>query len=46
MRRVHKAFKAINDLDWDLARFVELSVFPSCDQFLVPWSHGIEPGLG
>jgi hypothetical protein len=38
MRRVHRAFKAFDDLDRDLAQFVELRIFPSCDQFLVPWS--------
>jgi hypothetical protein len=45
MHRVHRAFKAIDDLDQDLAQFVEIRVFPRCDQFLVPWSCGIEPEL-
>jgi hypothetical protein len=31
MRRVHKAFEAFNDLDWDLAQFVELRIFPRYD---------------
>jgi hypothetical protein len=45
MRQVHRAFKAFNDPDRDLAQFVELRIFPRCDQFLVPWSHGIESWL-
>jgi hypothetical protein len=45
MRRVHRVFEAFADLDRDLAWFVELSIFPMCDQFLVPWSRGIEPWL-
>jgi hypothetical protein len=41
MQRVHRAFEAFDDPDRDLAWFVEyLST-----QFLVPWSHGKEPGL-
>jgi hypothetical protein len=28
MRRVHSAFKAFDDLDRDLARFIELRIFP------------------
>jgi hypothetical protein len=45
MHRVHRAFKAFDDLDRDLAMFVELRIFPRCDQFLVPWLRGIEPWL-
>jgi hypothetical protein len=45
VRRVHRAFEAFDDSDRNLARFVELKIFPRCDQFLVPWSHGIEPWL-
>jgi hypothetical protein len=36
VHQVHRAFKALDDSDWDLARFVELRFFPRCDQFLVP----------
>jgi hypothetical protein len=43
--RVHRAFEAFDDLDRDLARFVELRIFPRCDQFLVAWPCGIEPWL-
>jgi hypothetical protein len=43
VRRVHRAFEAFDDSDRDLARFVELKIFPRYDQFLVPWSRGIEP---
>jgi hypothetical protein len=28
MHRVHRAFKVFDDLDRDLARFVELRIFP------------------
>jgi hypothetical protein len=42
---VHRAFKAFDDSNWVLARFVELRIFPMCDQFLVLWPHGIEPWL-
>jgi hypothetical protein len=45
LRRVHKAFEAFDDSDWDLAWFVELRIFLRCVQFLVSWSHGIEPWL-
>jgi hypothetical protein len=45
MRQVHRAFKAFDDLDRDLAQFVELRIFPRCDQFLVSWSRNIEPWL-
>jgi hypothetical protein len=45
MHRVHRAFKAFENLDQDLARFVELSIFPEYDRVLVPWSHGVEPWL-
>jgi hypothetical protein len=38
MHRVHRGFKAFDDPDQDLARFVELWFFPRCNQFLVP--HG------
>jgi hypothetical protein len=43
MRQVHRAFEAFDDSDQDLARIVELRIFFKCDQFLVPWSHDIEP---
>jgi hypothetical protein len=45
MRRVHRAFEAFDDPDRDLARFVELRIFPRCDQFLVSWSHDLESWL-
>jgi hypothetical protein len=45
VRWVHRAFEAFDDSDRDLTRFVELRIFPRCDQFLVPWSHGINPWL-
>jgi hypothetical protein len=45
MCRVHRAFEAFDDPDRDLARFVELRIFPRCDQFFMPWSRGIEPWL-
>jgi hypothetical protein len=45
MHRVHRAFETIDDSDRDLAWFVELRIFPKCDQFLVIWPHGIEPWL-
>jgi hypothetical protein len=43
--RVHRTFEAFDDLDRDLAQFVEPIVFPRCDQFLVPWPHGVDPKL-
>jgi hypothetical protein len=43
--RVHRAFKAFDDSDQDLAQFVELRDFPRCDQFLVSWPRGMEPEL-
>jgi hypothetical protein len=45
MRRVHRAYEAFDDLDRDLTQFVEQMIFLRCVQFLVPWSHGIEPWL-
>jgi hypothetical protein len=45
MQRVRRAFEAFDDPDQDLAQFIELRIFPRCDQFLVSLSHGIEPGL-
>jgi hypothetical protein len=45
MHRVHREFEAFDDPDWDLSQFVEQRIFPRCDQFLVPWSHDIEPWL-
>jgi hypothetical protein len=45
MHQVHRAFKAFDDLDRDPTQFVEQRIFPRCDQFLVPWSCGIEPWL-
>jgi hypothetical protein len=35
MRRVRRAFEAFYDPDHDLALFIEVRVFPKCDQFLV-----------
>jgi hypothetical protein len=43
MRRVHKSFEAFDDLDWDLTQFIMSRFFHRCDQFLVPWPHGVEP---
>jgi hypothetical protein len=43
MRRVHRAFEAFDDIDWDLSRIVEQKIFPRCELFLVPWLRGIEP---
>jgi hypothetical protein len=45
LRLVRRAFEAFDDPDWDLAQFIESRVFHKCDQFLVPWPHGIEPWL-
>jgi prophage antirepressor-like protein len=45
MHRVHRAFEAFDDSDQDLAQFIELRIFPRCDQFLVSWSCNIEPEL-
>jgi hypothetical protein len=45
MHRVHRAFKVFDDPDQDLTQFVEQKIFLRCDQFLLPWSHGIEPWL-
>jgi hypothetical protein len=45
MCRVCRAFEAFDDQYQDLAQFVELRLFPKCDQFLVPWLRGIEPWL-
>jgi hypothetical protein len=45
VRQVHRAFETFDDSDQDLARFVELRIFPMCDQFLVSWSHDIEAWL-
>jgi hypothetical protein len=45
MCRVHRAFKAFDDPDRDLTRFVEQMIFPRCDQFLVPWLRDIESWL-
>ncbi len=42
---VHIAFEDFDDPDLDLAQFVELRIFLGCDQFLVTWSHDIEPWL-
>jgi hypothetical protein len=43
--QVRRAFEAFDDLDRNLAQFIELRGFPRCDQFLVSWPHGIEPEL-
>jgi hypothetical protein len=32
----HVAFEALDNPNQDLARFVELRIFPECDQVLVP----------
>jgi hypothetical protein len=45
MRRVDRAFKAFDNPDQDLARFVERMIFPKCDQVLVPWLCAVEPWL-
>jgi hypothetical protein len=42
MRQVHRAFEAFDDPDRDLTQFIESRVFYRCDQFLVPWLHGVE----
>jgi hypothetical protein len=36
MHQVRRAFEVFDALDRDLAQFVEIKVFPRCDQFLVP----------
>jgi hypothetical protein len=41
----HRAFKVFDHPDLDLTRFVELRIFPKCDQVLVSWPHGIETRL-
>jgi hypothetical protein len=43
--QVHRAFKAFDESGRDLAQFIELRLFPRCDQFLVPWPRDIEPWL-
>ncbi len=45
MHRVHRSFEAFDNPDRDLSWFVELTIVPRCDQFLVPWSRSIEPLL-
>jgi hypothetical protein len=45
VHRVHRAFEVFDDPDQDLTWFVEQRIFSRCDQFLVPWSRGIEPWL-
>jgi hypothetical protein len=45
MHQVHRAFEAFVDSDQDLALFIELRIFPRCDQFLVSWLRGILPEL-
>jgi hypothetical protein len=45
MCRVRRAFKVFDNSDRDLAQFIELRVFPRCDQFLVPLPHDIERKL-
>jgi hypothetical protein len=42
MRLAHRAFKVFDHPYQDFAWFVELRIFPRCDQFLLPWSRGIE----
>jgi hypothetical protein len=41
--QVCRTFETFDNSDQDLAQFVELRIFIGCDQFLVPWPHGIEP---
>jgi hypothetical protein len=43
--RVRRAFKAFDESDQKLSQFIELRVFPICDQFLMSWPHGIDPEL-
>jgi hypothetical protein len=45
MCRARRAFEVFDDLDRDIAEFIEPRVFHRCDQFLVPWPRGIEPKL-
>jgi hypothetical protein len=45
MHRVHRAFEAFDNLDWELAWFVEQRILLECDQVLVPWSRDIQPWL-
>jgi hypothetical protein len=43
--RARSVFEVFDDLDRNLAQFVELRVFCKCDQFLVPCMCGIYPKL-
>jgi hypothetical protein len=45
MCRARRAFEVFDDSDWDLTQFIEIRVFHSCDQFLVPWPRGVDPDL-
>jgi hypothetical protein len=45
MHRLHGAFKAFDDPDRDLTRFVELRIFLMCVHLLVPWLRDMEPCL-
>jgi hypothetical protein len=45
MCRACRAFEIFDDLDRDLAQFIESRVFHWCDQVLVPWPRSIEPKL-
>jgi hypothetical protein len=45
MRQIRRTFEAFDDLDQDLAQFIELRIFPRCDQLLVSWPHDIEPKI-
>jgi hypothetical protein len=45
IHRVHRAFKAFDNPDQDLARFLELWIFAECDHVLVPWPRDLEPWL-
>jgi hypothetical protein len=40
--RTRSAFEVFDDSDRSLTQFIEIRVFHGCDQFLVPWSCGIE----
>jgi hypothetical protein len=42
MHRVHRAFKAFDDPDQNLAQFIESRIFHRCVQFLVSWPRSVE----
>jgi hypothetical protein len=45
MHLAHRAFKVFDHSDLNFTRFVELMIFPKCDQVLVSWLRGVEPEL-